>query len=116
MDTKKYLPLGSVVLLKNATHQISIIGFCLVDKEKGNRQYDYVGVFYPEGFLTKDSILCFDHDDIDKIFSVGYSDEKEKEFKKSLEENVKKITTDEKGHYVSFDKINEMINNAKKDE
>lgn len=117
MKKDKYLPLGTVVILKGATHRLSIIGFCLVDDGKGNnRQYDYVGVFYPEGFAGKDKILCFDHDDIEKVYAEGYSDDSEKEFKKKLVENAKFISIDEKCHYVSFDKINELLNKDNKND
>ena len=107
MNYEKYLPLGSVVLLKKGKHRISIIGFCFVMKE-AKRQYDYVGVFYPEGFAGLDNVFLFDHDDIKEVYSIGYSDEKEKKFKHALVEAVKTFSTDEKCHYISPEKYDEF--------
>ena len=105
---EKYLPVGTVVTLKNATHKIIIIGFCLTNKKKGDKQYDYSAVFYPEGYIGPNGILCFDHEDIDHIDQTGFSNDDEKEFKKRLVASVKFISSDD-GHHVSFDKLNELL-------
>ena len=109
MNEEKYLPLGSVVILKGASHNISIIGFCLSIKEKNNRQYDYVGVPYPEGYLSKETLICFDHEDIEKVISIGYSNEDEKKFKNKLIEVVKEISKDGDTHYVDEKKFNDKL-------
>jgi len=109
---EKYLPLGSVVLLKGAKHRISIIGFCFTIKEKNNRQYDYVGVPYPEGFLGISHIMYFDHSDIESIINVAFSDDEEKDFKKRLKETVKRITKDGDSKYIDESKIKDFIKNG----
>ena len=86
MKYEKYLPLGSVVLLKGGKKRLMITGFC-VQTEDG-KVYDYTGCLYPEGVLTSESNCVFNHDQIQRIFCIGYSDEEEKKFKEAL----KKIT------------------------
>lgn len=83
---EKYLPIGTVVLLRNATKRIMITGFCSKERNNSNSKiYDYCGCLYPEGFITADKALLFDHSQIDKIYHIGLSnDDEEKEFKKNL--------------------------------
>lgn len=86
---EKYLPIGTLVLLKNANKKIMIIGF-YVTSNNDNKVYDYVGCLYPEGLLSSDQSLVFNHDQIDKILHLGIIDDEEKEFKKKLNELVLK--------------------------
>lgn len=81
MNIKKYLPIGTVVLLKNAKKKIMITGFAVRGKESGTRIFDYNGCLYPEGVLASDKNLLFDHDQIEKIYYMGYISEEEREFK-----------------------------------
>ena len=47
------LPIGSVVLLKNSTKKLMIMGFAQVAAENQEKVYDYVGCVFPEGFGTR---------------------------------------------------------------
>ena len=72
-----------------------ITGFAVKSKEdKENRLFDYVGCLYPEGLINTDKNLLFNHDQINRIYAIGYSDEEEKEFKerlnKAIEEELNK--------------------------
>ena len=49
---EKYLPIGTVVMLKGGTKRVMISGFCAIDGENVKNMYDYSGCVYPEGFLT----------------------------------------------------------------
>ena len=82
---EKYLPIGTVVILKGATKRLMISGFCAIDNSNKDKIWDYSGCMYPEGFLTSDQICLFDHDQIEKVYHIGLSnDAEEKEFKKTL--------------------------------
>lgn len=83
---EKFLPLGSVVLLKNATKRLMVTGFCVVPNDDKTKMYDYSGCLYPEGVISTEQIALFNHDQIDKIYVIGYSDEEEKNFKTKLVE------------------------------
>lgn len=85
---EKYLPIGTVVLLQNAKKRMMITGFCCKDEQRPDKTFDYSGCLYPEGIFSSDRNLLFDHDQIDKIFALGYSDEEEKEFKEKLVEAI----------------------------
>ena len=80
---QKYLPIGTIVVLKGGTKRVMITGFCAAG-EDSNVEYDYSGCLYPEGFISYSQICLFNHDQIDKIFFMGLIDEEEKEFKRNL--------------------------------
>ena len=88
MKNEKYLPIGTVVLLKDATKRLMITGFCVKAQDNG-QVYDYTGCIYPEGVLKSDQAAVFNHDQISKIYYMGYSDKEEKTFKNKLNEVLK---------------------------
>lgn len=94
MNKEKYLPIGSVVLLKEAKKRVMITGFAAKGKETVDRIFDYMGCLYPEGIISSDKNLLFDHEQIDKIYYLGYSDGEEKEFKQKLTDAVSKIESE----------------------
>lgn len=68
---KDLLPIGSVVLLKDATKKLVIIGVLQVNAEQ-NKMYDYLAVPYPEGYLGSDNNYLFNQGDINDIIFRGY--------------------------------------------
>ena len=84
-DVRKLLPIGSVVLLNGAEKRLMIFGIRQTNAETG-REFDYIGVLYPEGNMGEDMRFMFDHDDIADIVFVGYSDDEREEFLGNLKE------------------------------
>lgn len=87
---KEFLPIGSVVLLKNAKKKIMITGFCMVDKSNSNKMYDYSGCLYPEGIINTSTNILFDHNQISDIYYIGFKNDEENEFKGKLKEALQK--------------------------
>ena len=87
---KNYLPIGTVVLLKNAKKRIMITGFYVKPDKNKDVVYDYTGCLYPEGVISSDKNLVFNHEDIDKVYYVGFADIEEQEFKTKLYEAIEK--------------------------
>jgi len=85
---EKYLPVGTVVLLRNGTKRVMINGFCTMDASKPEKVYDYSGVLFPEGSLSSDQTLLFDHEQIVRVDHMGLDDDEEKSFKAKLKEIV----------------------------
>jgi len=83
---KKYLPIGSVVLLKNGEKRLMIT--CAYISTSDGNIYDYNGCLYPEGLISPNNIYLFNHEDIQKIYAVGFSDEEEKLYKNYLEQRI----------------------------
>ena len=84
MNFEKYLPIGTVVLLKNGKKRIMITGLTAQSESTGDRIYDYMGCLYPEGVISTEQTLVFDHNQIDKIYYMGYVDKEWKELKEKL--------------------------------
>lgn len=70
----KYIPLGSIVLLKGGAQKLVIIARGLkVNHNEEEYFFDYGAVSYPEG-LIGDQLYYFDHQNISKVVFEGYSD------------------------------------------
>lgn len=82
---KKYLPLGSVVLMKGAKKRVMITGFAATSPETKDKVWDYIGCMWPEGVISADKNLLFDHKNIDKIYALGYVDEEQKRLMKVID-------------------------------
>lgn len=90
-EYKKYLPLGSVVLIKNAKKRIMIIGFAIRSEETPGKVWDYIGCLYPEGVQSPDKNLVFNHEDIGTVYSLGYCDDEHKRYINFMETAINKI-------------------------
>lgn len=88
---EKYLPVGTVVMLKGAKKRIVIVGFCSISGKDKSKVFDYSGCLFPEGLISSEQTLLFNHDQIEKIYHLGLMDEEEKNFKQKLNEMMKKI-------------------------
>lgn len=91
MKNKKYLPIGTVVCLKDGTKRAMIIGFCAISEDNSKTVYDYSGCLYPEGLISSNQILLFNHDQIDKIYHVGLVCKEEESFKEKLDKITNNI-------------------------
>ena len=88
MNREKYLPIGSVVLLKDAKKRVMITGFAAQSKETGDKMFDYMACLYPEGIFSLEQNLLFNHDQIDKIYYMGYVDEEWKKVEAKIKDIV----------------------------
>jgi len=107
---KKYLPVGSVVLLKEAKKRIMIIGFCAYAEDNKEKLYDYTGVMYPEGYIDSKKVCLFNHNQIDKIYCLGLADEEEKSFKLNLIDMVNKLENKPKQNEDEISKGKDFLN------
>lgn len=82
---KNLLPIGSVVLLKEGTKKLMIIGIKPVKEDEPNKIYDYIGVVYPEGFLGNQYNFLFNHEDINDVVFTGYNNPERENFIDFLE-------------------------------
>jgi hypothetical protein len=85
----KYLPLGSIVMLKNGWKKIMIIGYSPIDMNKENKVYDYMACLYPEGVINTNYNILFNHEDIKQIFALGLRDEEQQNFMLKLPDLIK---------------------------
>lgn len=88
-DVRKLLPIGTIVRLKGAEKSLMIFGIRQTDANK-KKEYDYIGVMYPEGNMGEDLRFMFDHNDIEKVVFNGYESDERKEFLEKLHKYLKK--------------------------
>lgn len=79
---EKYLPIGTIVLLKGGKKELMIMSYCVypnnIQLSEGQelkpekRMYDYGACLYPEGILEPNTLCAFDHEQIEKICHLGY--------------------------------------------
>ncbi len=87
-DIEEMLPIGSIVLLKNAEKRLMIFGILQSGGVSG-KEYDYIGVPYPEGNLGSEYQYVFDQSDISEVSYRGYEDTEHREYRKALNEYCK---------------------------
>lgn len=92
---ERFLPIGTVVLLKGATKPIMITSYCVFPKnfqldEAGKKIppekkiYEYAGCTYPEGIIDNDLTCAFNHNQIDKVLFKGFTTEEYKKLNEVL--------------------------------
>lgn len=88
MNFEKYLPIGTVVMLKGGKKRCMITGFCIATKNMGT--FDYCGILYPEGIISMDNLLTFNHNQIEKIYHLGLRDQESESFNEKLKNMMNK--------------------------
>ena len=81
---EKYLPIGTVLLLKDATKMLMITGYCSSTPEDTKKVYDYVACLFPEGGLAGDEVALFNHDQIGTIVHMGLDNDEFKDLDKKI--------------------------------
>ena len=92
-EMRKFLPIGTVVMLKDGTKRVMVTGFCALEGGSEDEMWDYCGCLYPEGVLASDETCLFNHEQIEEVFHIGLEDNEEKEFKKTLNELLETLKT-----------------------
>lgn len=107
----EYLPIGSVVLLKDGIKKAMIIGIMHTSKVGDEYvEYDYIAVLYPEGFITTKTMFMFNHNQITDVVHRGYDNPERADFMTRLEKNVNMASEDLQN------KVKEMLDKKEKAE
>ena len=80
MKIKELLPIGTIVLLKDGEKRLMINGILQTDMNKTQKNYDYIGILYPEGHIREGFQYLFNHEDISEIIFRGFEDSERDEF------------------------------------
>ena len=92
MIPERFLPLGSVVTLKDAKKSIMIIGYGFTGEvDNSTKVFDYCACLYPEGFLDPNKSILFDHESIEKVDALGFDDERGAQWRKFFSDNLDNI-------------------------
>ena len=98
---EKFLPIGSVVLLKDANKRLMVTGYYIVTEKEKDKIYDYSGCIFPEGMISSNQTFLFNHDQIIRIDHIGLVDEEQKKFGDKLKVMVEKVQNNNYEDFVS---------------
>ncbi len=79
-----FLPLGSIIVLKQTTQKLIIIARGMLVEEN---YYDYGAFLYPQG-LIEDSLVYFNEDQISKVMFHGFTDDDDTLFISYIDEAI----------------------------
>ena len=98
---KEYLPIGSVVLLKNSKKRLMITGFYVKPNDL-DVYFDYLGCIYPEGMISEHDNYVFNNEQISEVCYKGLVDDEENNFKAKLYEIIGKKETSNDNTVISI--------------
>ena len=101
----RYLPIGSVVRLKNNDKMIMITGYYSVEYARDLEIYDYSGCAYPEGVMIKSSCCSFNQSDIKEVLFEGYKTDEYKTLTNGLNEIDEEIMTGGEPQEIVLDEL-----------
>lgn len=113
---KRYLPIGSVIKLKNNNKSIMITGYYSVEYARDLEIYDYSGCAYPEGVMIKSSCCSFNQSDIKEVLFEGYKTDEYKTLTNGLNEIDEEIMTGGEPQEIILDELDsdkEKLNEVK---
>lgn len=84
MKIKDLLPIGSIVLLENGEKRLMINGIMQSEANGTGKEYDYLGVLYPEGHIGDQFQYLFNHEDVKEIVFRGFEDSERAAFIEKL--------------------------------
>ncbi len=90
------LPIGTVVLLKESSKKVMIVGVAQKGASDG-KLWDYVGVLFPEGYFAPDHMFLFNTDQIDELYVLGYQDAEQLAFQAKVDQIMVKLREQEQG-------------------
>ncbi|MGN1083923.1 MAG: DUF4176 domain-containing protein [Lachnospiraceae bacterium] len=93
---ERVLPIGSIVRLKGGNKKLMIIGYCKRGKNNPDEIFDYAACLYPNGFMSAEQTIIFNHDNIERIYALGYQNEERFAFEEQLREAIDKVKPFEK--------------------
>lgn len=92
MKYEGLLPIGSVVMLDGGTHRVMVTGYAqrkVSDPE--HKLFDYAGCLHPEGMISADQTILFNHSAVRTIYALGYTDDNSQAFIRNAETQLAAI-------------------------
>lgn len=93
MKDSGFLPIGSVVRIKETPDQLFMIFGWLQKSVQKEEIYDYIAVMYPEGLANKILSFYFNESDIEEVLFEGFQNEKEQEYRDYVRWRVQEMNS-----------------------
>jgi len=111
---ERFLPIGTVVLLKGGKRELMITSYCIMpsgevyDKngkvENAPQMYDYGACKFPEGVMDSKTGIGFNHSDIEEVIHMGCKDDDYKNLNSLLKKHAETLKAEYKKN--QFKKLN----------
>ncbi len=88
MKNDDFLPIGSVVKIKDAPDQLFMIFGWLQKSTVKDEVYDYIAVMYPEGLANMLLCFYFNDEDIEEVLFRGFQNEVEQEYRDYVHQQI----------------------------
>ena len=98
----QFLPIGTVVRLKESTADVMIAGYLPINPSQPNYVWDYSGFKYPIGYVDNNEVYCFDGEQIEEIHAIGYQDKEQLAFAAELEEMAEEVRIEAQMYDVEY--------------
>ena len=111
-DVMKLLPLGSVLRLKGSQKPVMVIGVCPQSQNEHGEAVmnDYIGVMYPEGYISSNLFMVFNSEDIDEVVVEGYRGSGEwEQYLNLVEKALEVLYNKEKSAAIDEDTAKDLI-------
>jgi len=82
---KNLLPIGSIIKVSDIDKKLMIYGRIQKNIKNGKETiYDYIACIYPEGNISASKAFLFNHQQIEKVYFIGYQDSEELSYRKII--------------------------------
>lgn len=88
---RKYLPIGTIVKLKNVDKLTMIAGYFPRGEAQNGHVWDYAAFPYPEGMIDNEKIVQLDNEAIERVIVMGYQDELQMSFIRVVMDKAEEI-------------------------
>jgi len=79
------LPIGTVVFVESIAQSVMIYGRMQQQADQGEKVWDYVACPYPQGHISDETNVFFNHEQIKQVIYKGFESEGEKLMKEKLQ-------------------------------
>ena len=93
LASKSFLPIGTIVVLKNSNQKEMIVGVLQYEGNDKSKMYDYAAVLYPVGSTSSPDDYAFDKSQIQRVYYLGYWDSQEDDLQQRIKDALAKQST-----------------------
>ena len=72
-----------------------IIGYCTSAADNPKKIFDYNGCLYPVGVISTDQTFLFDHNQIERLYFIGFKNEEYEDLNKLLYNNINSLNKEQ---------------------
>ena len=104
-----YLSIGTVLMLKGEGKKVMVIGY--LGNDGAGKEAEYMGVTFPEGYMSSDTIIGFNGNEVIQILHEGYKDIEQERFFNEITAYLQGVPNQNTQTVPFVDKPTQPVNN-----